>query len=40
VIENPQLGRKNDQEITIADLTGLAIQDIQIAKAVLEVETK
>jgi ornithine cyclodeaminase/alanine dehydrogenase-like protein (mu-crystallin family) len=40
VNENPQFGRKNDQEITIADLTGLAIQDIQIAKAVLEVETK
>jgi len=28
-------GRKNDNEITIADLTGVAIQDIQISKAVL-----
>jgi len=28
-------GRKNDDEITIADLTGVAVQDIQISKAVL-----
>jgi len=34
VIENKNLGRKNDQQITIADLTGVAIQDIQITKYV------
>jgi len=32
VIRNPQLGRTNDEQITVADLTGVAIQDIQIAK--------
>jgi len=34
VIENKNLRRKNDQQITIADLTGVAIQDIQITKYV------
>jgi ornithine cyclodeaminase len=34
VIENPQLGRTSDDQITVADLTGVAIQDIQIAKMV------
>jgi len=34
VIKNPELGRTNDEQITIADLTGVAIQDIQIAKMV------
>ncbi len=29
-------GRRNDTQITIADLTGLAVQDIKIAKAVYE----
>lgn len=29
-------GRANDAQITVADLTGLAVQDIQIAKAVYE----
>lgn len=29
-------GRKNDDEMTIADLTGVAVQDIQISKAVLK----
>ncbi|MDA0680833.1 MAG: ornithine cyclodeaminase family protein [Proteobacteria bacterium] len=32
VIKNPRLGRTNDRQITVADLTGIAIQDIQIAK--------
>ncbi len=32
VIKNPALGRSNDNQITVADLTGVAIQDIQIAK--------
>jgi len=27
--------RKNDNQITVADLTGVAVQDIQIAKAIL-----
>lgn len=34
VINNPDLRRQNDQQISIADLTGVAIQDIQIASAV------
>lgn len=36
VIINPLLSRKNDSEITIADLTGVAIQDLQIATSVLK----
>lgn len=35
VIENPGLGRQSDAEITLADLTGVAIQDIAIATAVV-----
>jgi ornithine cyclodeaminase len=34
VIVNPDLQRTSDEQITIADLTGVAVQDIQIAKAV------
>jgi len=34
VIKEPATGRANDDQITIADLTGVAIQDIQIAKLV------
>jgi ornithine cyclodeaminase len=34
VIADRSLGRQNDQQITIADLTGVAVQDIAIAKAV------
>jgi ornithine cyclodeaminase len=34
IIRNPAIGRSNDDQITIADLTGVAIQDIQIAKMV------
>jgi ornithine cyclodeaminase len=34
VIKNPKLGRTSDDQITVADLTGVAIQDIQIAKMV------
>ncbi len=34
VIRNPNLRRMNDQQISIADLTGVAIQDIQISKYV------
>ena len=34
VIKQPTQGRSDDNQITIADLTGVAVQDIQIAKAV------
>lgn len=34
VIKNPKLSRTNQNQITIADLTGVAVQDIQIAKMV------
>jgi len=34
VIKNPATGRTSEDQITIADLTGVAIQDIQIAKMV------
>ncbi|HNP35350.1 MAG TPA: hypothetical protein PKK10_05810 [Woeseiaceae bacterium] len=34
VIKNPGMGRTREDQITIADLTGVAIQDIQIAKMV------
>ena len=34
VIRNPEIGRSSDDQITVADLTGVAIQDIQIAKMV------
>lgn len=35
VIANPNLGRKNSEQITIADLTGIAVQDIQIVKSII-----
>jgi ornithine cyclodeaminase len=34
VIQDPDIGRTSDDQITICDLTGVAIQDIQIAKMV------
>jgi ornithine cyclodeaminase len=34
VIVHPELRRISAEQITIADLTGVAVQDIQIAKAV------
>jgi ornithine cyclodeaminase len=34
VIRDPALGRTSDTQITVADLTGVAIQDIQIARMV------
>jgi ornithine cyclodeaminase len=37
VISNPDLRRASDSQITVADLTGVAVQDIQISKAVYEV---
>lgn len=33
-IVQPELGRSTEEQITVADLTGVAVQDIQIAKAV------
>jgi len=35
IVMDRELGRKHDREITIADLTGVAVQDIQIAKLAL-----
>jgi len=37
VIKSPELGRSSEAQITVADLTGVAIQDIQIAKMVSSV---
>lgn len=34
VIADPLLGRTSDDQITVADLTGVAVQDIEISKAV------
>jgi ornithine cyclodeaminase len=34
VIKDPAMGRTSDDQITVADLTGVAVQDIQIAKMV------
>ncbi len=34
VIKNPMIGRTSENQITVVDLTGVAIQDIQIAKMV------
>lgn len=36
VIINSDLRRTSDEQITVADLTGVAVQDIQISKAVYE----
>ena len=35
VISGSAKGRTSDQQITVADLTGVAVQDIAIASAVL-----
>lgn len=35
-LENPTLGRVNDSQVTIADLTGIAAQDIAISNALLD----
>jgi len=37
VLAGRAVGRQRDSDITVADLTGVAVQDIAIAKAVLEV---
>jgi ornithine cyclodeaminase len=36
IIQDRGRGRKRDEQITIADLTGVAVQDIQIAKLALQ----
>jgi ornithine cyclodeaminase/alanine dehydrogenase-like protein (mu-crystallin family) len=36
VIKNPELGRTREDQITVADLTGVAVQDIKIAKLAYE----
>ena len=36
MLDNPTLGRVNDTQVTIADLTGIAAQDIAISNAVLD----
>ena len=36
IIEGKAKKRENDNQITIADHTGVAVQDIQISKAVLK----
>jgi ornithine cyclodeaminase len=35
VIADPSKGRRSEHDVTIADLTGVAVQDIMIAKAVM-----
>jgi ornithine cyclodeaminase len=35
IIRCPELGRQSENQITIADLTGVAVQDIQIASLIL-----
>ena len=37
VIVDPALQRADDSQITVADLTGVAVQDIQISKAVYQI---
>ncbi|HSA95149.1 MAG TPA: ornithine cyclodeaminase family protein, partial [Acidobacteriota bacterium] len=34
VVMDPRLGRSSDEEVTVADLTGVAVQDIEISRAV------
>ena len=36
VHSNPSLGTSCERQITLADLTGVAVQDIQIVKAILK----
>lgn len=34
VLINPSLARTSESEITVCDLTGIAIQDLQIAECI------
>jgi ornithine cyclodeaminase len=36
IIESPNLGRSSKKQITVSDLTGVSVQDIQIAQSVLK----
>ena len=36
VIKFPEKGRTHEDQVTIADLTGVAVQDIQVAKFVVK----
>ncbi|MDP6966230.1 MAG: hypothetical protein QF551_03025 [Candidatus Marinimicrobia bacterium] len=36
VLSGSHVGRQSDDQTTVADLTGVAVQDIQIARAVYE----
>jgi ornithine cyclodeaminase len=36
IIKLPSLGRTSDKQITLSDLTGIAVQDIQVAQYVLD----
>lgn len=36
IVADPALARRSEDQITVADLTGLAVQDIMIAEAVLD----
>lgn len=36
ILTAPELGRKNEQQITIADLTGVAVQDLMISQAIFD----
>jgi ornithine cyclodeaminase len=40
IIEDTSLGRADDAQITIADLTGVAVQDIEVAKLALKTQTR
>ena len=40
IIAGTAAGRTDDTQITVADLTGVAVQDIQISKAVYEAATR
>ena len=40
IILQPELGRRSEDQITAADLTGVAVQDIQISVAVFNILTK
>lgn len=40
VIDGSAAGRTSDEQVTIADLTGVAVQDIQITKAVFDAISK
>jgi ornithine cyclodeaminase len=39
LVADPRLGRRSDEQLTVADLTGLAVQDVMIAEAVLAAAT-